>query len=119
MEEILGAKEKPYLSVASRRLSGLKKEKKNLPSNARGNRGGEGLVPASGRAPGGGNATHSSILAWRIPWTEEPVRLQSTELQRVGHDQSNLAHTQEHTDKMSIPVEKGPPTAFASSTQVS
>ena len=31
-------------------------------------------------------ATHSSILAWRIPWTEEPGGLQSTELQRVGHD---------------------------------
>ena len=31
-------------------------------------------------------ATHSSILAWRIPWTEEPGRLQSTGLQRVGHD---------------------------------
>ena len=30
--------------------------------------------------------THSSILAWRIPWTEEPGRLQSMELQRVGHD---------------------------------
>ena len=31
-------------------------------------------------------ATHSSILAWRIPWTEEPRRLQSTGSQRVGHD---------------------------------
>ena len=31
-------------------------------------------------------ATHFSILAWRIPWTEEPGRLQSTRLQRVGHD---------------------------------
>ena len=31
-------------------------------------------------------ATHSSILAWRIPWREEPGRLQSTGLQRVGHD---------------------------------
>ena len=30
--------------------------------------------------------THSSILAWKIPWTEEPGRLQSTGLQRVGHD---------------------------------
>ena len=30
-------------------------------------------------------ASHSSILAWRIPWTEEPGRLQSMELQRVGH----------------------------------
>ena len=31
-------------------------------------------------------ATHSSTLAWKIPWTEEPVRLQSMGLQRVGHD---------------------------------
>ena len=31
-------------------------------------------------------ATHSSILAWRLPWTEEPGGLQSNELQRVGHD---------------------------------
>ena len=31
-------------------------------------------------------ATYSSILAWRIPWTEEPCRLQSLEFQRVGHD---------------------------------
>ena len=31
-------------------------------------------------------ATHSSTLAWRIPWTEEPGRLQSMESQRVGHD---------------------------------
>ena len=31
-------------------------------------------------------ATHSSILAWRIPWAEEPGRLQSTESQRVRHD---------------------------------
>ena len=34
-------------------------------------------------------ATHSSILAWRIPWTEEPGGLQSMGLQRVGHDWAN------------------------------
>ena len=33
-----------------------------------------------------GVATHSSILAWRIPWTEEPAGLQSMGSQRVGHD---------------------------------
>ena len=33
-----------------------------------------------------GMATHSSILAWKIPWTEEPGRLQSRGSQRVGHD---------------------------------
>ena len=31
-------------------------------------------------------ATHSNILAWKIPWMEEPGRLQSTRLQRVGHN---------------------------------
>ena len=31
-------------------------------------------------------ATHTSTLAWRTPWTEEPGELQSIELQRVGHD---------------------------------
>ena len=42
------------------------------------------------RSLGGGDhlekATHSSILAWKIPWTEEPGGLQSMELQRVRHD---------------------------------
>ena len=33
-----------------------------------------------------GMAAHSSILAWRIPWTEEPGRLQSTGWQSVGYD---------------------------------
>jgi len=33
-----------------------------------------------------GMATHSSILVWRLPWTEEPGELQSMESQRVGHD---------------------------------
>ena len=33
-----------------------------------------------------GLATHSSIVAWRIPWTEEPGGLQSTASQRVGHN---------------------------------
>ena len=31
-------------------------------------------------------ATHSSILAWRIPWTEEPGRLQSPRSHRIGHE---------------------------------
>ena len=33
-----------------------------------------------------GMATHSSVLAWRIPWTEEPGELQSLGVHRVGHD---------------------------------
>ena len=36
-------------------------------------------------------ATHSSTLAWKIPWTEEPGRLLSMGLHRVGHDRSDLA----------------------------
>ena len=43
-------------------------------------------IPGSGRSPGGGNGTHSSVSAWEIPWTEEPGRLQSTGLQRAGRD---------------------------------
>ena len=41
-----------------------------------------------------GTAIHSSILDWRIPWTEETGRLQSIESNRVGHEWSNLAHMQ-------------------------
>ena len=40
-------------------------------------------------------ATHSSILAWKIPWTEEPGGLRSMGSQRVGHDWANL-HSQFH-----------------------
>ena len=39
-------------------------------------------------------ATHSSILAWRIPQTEEPGRLQSIELHGVRYDRSDLARMQ-------------------------
>ena len=38
-------------------------------------------------------ATHSSFLAWRIPWTEEPVRLRSMGSERVGHNVSTHAYT--------------------------
>ena len=50
------------------------------------NAGDRGSISGSGRSPGEENATHSSILAWKIPWTEEPGRLQSMGLQRVGHN---------------------------------
>ena len=43
-----------------------------------------------------GTAAHSSILAWRIPWTQGPGGLQSIELQRVRHDGSDQAHTHAH-----------------------
>ena len=54
------------------------------------NAGDLGSIPGAGRSPGGrhGNALQYSCL--EIPWTEEPGRLQSAELQRVGH---NWAHT--------------------------
>ena len=42
-------------------------------------------------------ATYSSILAWRIPWTEEPGGLQSLKSQRIGHDWSDLAQHSTHT----------------------
>ena len=45
-----------------------------------------GSFPGSGRSPEEGMKIHSSILAWRIPWTEEPGGLQSMGSQRVGHD---------------------------------
>ena len=41
-------------------------------------------------------AAHSSILSWRIPWTEESGRLQNIESQRVRHDWSNWAHMHTH-----------------------
>ena len=36
-----------------------------------------GLIPGSGRSPGEEMATHSSILVWEVPWTEEPSELKS------------------------------------------
>ena len=57
---------------------------KNLPASA-GNPRDTGLIPGLGRSPGEGN-DYSSIVAWRIPWTEEPGGLQSLGLQRVGHN---------------------------------
>ena len=50
------------------------------------NAGDPGLIPESKRSPGKGNGNPLQYLAWRIPWTEEPGRLQSTGLQRVGHN---------------------------------
>ena len=45
-----------------------------------------GLIPGSGRSLEEGMATHSSILALRIPWREEPGGLQSIRSQRVRHN---------------------------------
>ena len=57
---------------------------KNLSDNA-GGTGDVGSIPRLGRCLEKETATHSSILAWKIPWTEEPGRLQSTGLQRLRH----------------------------------
>ena len=59
-------------------------EVKNLPANA-GDVRDESLIPGSEDPLEKEMAIHSGILAWRIPWTEEPGGLQSMELQRVGH----------------------------------
>ena len=58
---------------------------RNLFANAR-DPGAKGSITGSGRSPEGGMATHSSIPAQKIPWTEEPGRLQSMGSQRVGYD---------------------------------
>ena len=53
---------------------------------------GTGLLPGLGGSLEEDVATHSSIVAWRIPWTEETARLQSTGSYRVGYNRSDLAH---------------------------
>ena len=58
---------------------------KNLSGNA-GDIRDMGLTPGLEDPQEENMATHSSILAWRIPWTEEPGRLQSMRSQRVGRD---------------------------------
>ena len=58
---------------------------KNPPANA-GDVRDVGLIPGWEDPLEESMATHSSILAWRIPWTEEPDGLQSRGLQRVGHN---------------------------------
>ena len=50
------------------------------------NAGDPGLIPGLGRTPGEGMSTHSSLLAWRIPWTEEPGWAQSMGSQRGRQD---------------------------------
>ena len=57
---------------------------KNLPANA-GDAGDPGSIPGSERSPGEGMATHASVLAWEMPWTEESGGLRPWG-RRVGHD---------------------------------
>ena len=58
---------------------------KKLPANV-GDARDVGLIPGSGGSLEKEMASHSCILAWKIPWTEEPGGLQSTGSQRVGQD---------------------------------
>jgi len=55
---------------------------KNPPTNAEDS----GSIPGLGRSPEEGMATHSSILAWRIPWTEEPAGYSPWGHKRVRHN---------------------------------
>ena len=50
------------------------------------NAGDLGSILGSGRSSGEAMATHSSTLAWKIPWMEQPGRLQSVGSQRIGHN---------------------------------
>ena len=79
-----------YIKWASQVGLGIK----NQPANA-GDIKDAGSIPGSGRSLEKGMATHSSVLVWRIPWTEEPGELQSLGLQRqTGRKQlSTHAHT--------------------------
>ena len=56
-----------------------------------------GLIPESGRSPGEGNDNHLTILAWEMPWTEEPGGLRSMGLPIVGHNlATKTTAAQEH-----------------------
>ena len=74
-----------YTELYKKGTSLVAQRVKNLPAmqdkESACNAGDVGLIPGLGRSPGEGNATHSSILAWRIPWTDEPGRLQPMRLQ--------------------------------------
>ena len=63
---------------------------KNLSANT----GDVDLIRGLRRCPGTKMATHSSVLAWEISWTEEPGGLQSLGLQRVRHDLATKQHQQ-------------------------
>ena len=65
---------------------------KNSPASA-GDTGDPGLIPVSGKSPGEEMATHSNILAWRIPGTVEPGGLLSVGSHRVRHNWSDLVAT--------------------------
>ena len=55
-----------------------------------------GSIPGSGRFPGGRHGNHSSSLAWRIPWTEEPGGLESVGSQEVDISEAAERSTHSH-----------------------
>ena len=76
----------PLVLIFSAKCNGLSpggSVVKNLPANA-GDTGDASSIPGLERSPGVGNGTHSSILAWKIPWAEKPDGLQSVGSQRVS-----------------------------------
>ena len=75
----------PWLPISLLWASQVALVVKNPPANA-GDTRGAGSIPGFEDPLEKGMATHSSILAWKIPWTEEPGGLQSVGLLRVGHD---------------------------------
>ena len=74
---------------------------KNLPANA-GDARDTSSVPGSGRSPGGGNATHSSILAWRIPMDRGAWRAIVLGPQRVRHNSTHAVVQSLQVRKLSI-----------------
>ena len=68
-------------------LPGGTSGKKNSPVDARA----AGSIPRLGRSLGGGNATHSSILACKIPWTEEPGGCKVSDMTEHAHTRHNLS----------------------------
>jgi len=78
-------------TIFKEKLTYTKKQQKELAYSSDGkesacNSGDPGSHPGSGRFPGEGNGNPLCILAWRIPWTEEPGGLQSIGSQRVRHN---------------------------------
>ena len=83
-----------YFGVIQKRMGFSGSDSGREPITSAGDVRDRGLIPGLGRSPGGGYGNplvamlpilHSSILAWRIPWTQEPGRLQSIGSQRVRH----------------------------------
>ena len=61
-----------------------------------------GSIPELGRSSGEGMATHSSIFAWRIPWTEAPGGLQSIGLQRVNTAEQLTYYSKSGSDSRNV-----------------